>query len=162
MKKALTSIFFILSCTVLFAQKSDKPAGTYVLVSVDNIDKDGNKIHLYGDNPQGILMLDGGGHYSLQIMSQSRPRFSSADKSKGTDEENRAAVKGCNTHFGTYVIDEVNSTITFNIAHASFPNWESTLQKRKFTLVNGFLKYIVSSPTTGDSVTGEVVWKRLK
>ena len=140
----------------------EKLPGTYALISVDNIDKNGNRIHLYGDDPKGLLILDAHGNYSLQIMSSGRPKFAAADKAKGTDDENRAAVKGCNTHFGTYTIDEAKGTIIFNIAHASFPNWEGTQQARPFTLLNDVFTYTVPSPTTGGGVTGEVVWKRVE
>ncbi|MDB4920007.1 MAG: lipocalin-like protein [Mucilaginibacter sp.] len=164
MKNTLTLIFFFFSTCIALAQKNEnsKLPGTYILLSVDNIDKDGNRIHLYGDNPRGVLMFDTKGNYALQIMSTDRPKFAAADKSKGTDEENRAAVKGCNAHFGTYTIDNVNGTITFNILHASFPNWEGVKQKRPFTLINGVFKYTVPSPTTGGAVTGEVVWKKVE
>ena len=80
-------------------------AGTYTLVLVDNLLADGSRIHLYGENPHGILMLDSNGNYSLQIVSEGRPHFKAGDKSKGTDEENRLAIQRSNAHFGTYTID---------------------------------------------------------
>jgi hypothetical protein len=134
--------------------------GTYILVSVDNIKPDGSRVHLYGDNPQGLLMLDNSAHYSLQIMRESRPNFAAGDKNKGTDEENRAAVQGCNTHYGKYVADGEKHTITFFIEHASFPNWENTQQTRPFEFDGKTLKYTVPAPTTGGVVTGEVIWRR--
>ncbi|MCR8561432.1 lipocalin-like domain-containing protein [Mucilaginibacter sp. BJC16-A38] len=163
MKNTLITIFFVLTTLAVYAQKSTKNLpGTYTLVSVDNIDKNGSRIHLYGDNPQGLLILDLQGNYSLQIMNSGRPKFAAADKAKGTDDENRAAVKGCNTHFGTYTVDEGKGIIKFNIVHASFPNWEGTQQVRPFTLLNGVFTYTVPSPTTGGTATGEVVWKRVE
>ena len=146
-----------------FAQKKEtKLIGTYALVAVDNILADGSRIHLYGDAPQGLLIFDGQGNYALQIFSQGRQKFAANDKGKGTDEENRAAVKGSNAHFGTYTIDEANGTVTFNIQHASFPNWEGTQQKRPFTLIGSVFKYTVPAPTTGGAVTGEVVWRKVE
>lgn len=164
MKNIAILLFLCLSTVVASAQKhqSNNLAGTYILVSVDNIGKDGSRVHLYGDNPQGLLMLDNAGNYSLQIMSPNRQKFAAADKAKGTDDENRSAVKGCNAHFGTYAADAAKGTITFKIVHASFPNWESTQQTRPFTLIDGVFKYTVPSPTTGTGVTGEVVWKKVK
>ena len=137
-------------------------AGTYSLVLVDNVKADGSRVHLYGDTPQGILMLDKYGNYSLQIVSANRPKFASGDKSKGTGEENRLAVIGSNAHFGRYAIDSMKRTITFNIDHASFPNWEGTKQVRPFEFDGKVLKYTVPAPTTGTAVTGEVEWKRLE
>lgn len=134
--------------------------GTYELVAVDNIAADGSRIHLYGDSPKGALMFDAAGHYTLQIYSEGRPRFAAGDKSKGTDEENRASVRGCNAHYGTYKIE--GSNIIFNIEHASFPNWEGAQQKRPFTISGDIFKYAVLAPTTGGAVTGEVVWKKIR
>lgn len=138
----------------------DQIVGTWTLVLVDNLLPDGSRVHLYGPDPHGILMFDADGHYSLQIVSKGRPRFASSDKSKGTSEENRAAVQGSNSHFGTYSVDETDHTITFRIDYASFPNWEGTSQKRSFTLAGDALKYTVPSPTSGAGATGEVEWKR--
>jgi hypothetical protein len=163
MKTKLIAIFCTLSALFASAQKKEtKLTGTYELVTVDNILADGTRVHLYGDKPQGLLIFDAQGHYALQIYSQDRPKFATADKSKGTDEENRAAVKGSNAHFGTYTIDETEGTITFNIQHASFPNWEGVRQKRPFMLMENVFKYTVPAPTTGGAVTGEVVWKRVE
>jgi len=136
-------------------------AGTYTLLLVDNIKPDGSRIHLYGDAPKGILMFDAAGNYSLQILSATRPKFGSGDKSKGTDDENRRAIQGSNTHFGRYSVDAAKHTITFMIDHASFPNWEGTTQVRPFEFDGKVFKYTVPSPTTGGAVTGEVVWKKV-
>jgi len=135
-------------------------AGTWTLVLVDNVLPDGSRIHLYGAQPHGILMFDDRGRYSLQILSADRPRFASNDKSKGTAEEYQASMRGSNSHFGRYTVHN-DSTITFHIEHASFPNWEGTEQKRSFTLLSDELKYTVLTPTSGGAkATGEVIWKR--
>jgi hypothetical protein len=171
MKSTLILIFSIFCCLPVAAQKKNgmllnpatmSIAGIYSLIAVDNILADGTRVHLYGDNPQGLLVLDKSGRYALQIFSQGRTKFAANDKSKGTDEENREAVKGSNAHFGTYTVDNATGTIIFHIDHASFPNWEGTQQKRPFTLVGNVFKYTVPAPTTGAAVTGEVEWKRVE
>jgi hypothetical protein len=179
MKRLLTLVLFVSSIT-LYAQQKDKTskadakastskklpthklAGTWTLVLVDNILPDGSRVELYGPSPQGILIFDAQGNYSLQILRASRPKFAANDKSQGTPEEYKAAVQGSNTHFGKYTIDDGAGTITFYIEHASYPNWEGTEQKRLFTLTNDELKYTVPTPTTGAGATGEVVWKRIQ
>jgi hypothetical protein len=157
--------FCLLACFAGYAQektaKTSSVAGTYTLVLADNLLADGSRIHLYGDDPYGLLMLDSAGHYSLQILSRNRLRFAAGDKSKGTDEENRLTVQGSNAHFGTYAIDPKKHTITFSIIHAFFPNWEGTKQTRPFEFNGSIFKYKVPTPTTGAAVTGEVVWKRV-
>jgi len=150
-------------CSFAYAQKNmakPKIAGTYTLLVVDNIKPDGSRVHLYGDHPKGILMFDTAGNYSLQILSANRPKFQSGDKSKGTDEENRQAIRGSNTHFGRYSADDSKHTITFMIDHASFPNWEGTTQVRPFEFDGKVFKYTVPSPTTGGAATGEVIWEK--
>ncbi len=163
MKTNLLIVFCLLNSIVSIAQKKAAVlTGTYKLVTVDNILANGSRVHLYGDDPQGLLMFDPLGHYSLQIFSLGRPKFAANDKSKGTDDENRAAIKGCNAHYGTYKLDEATGTITFNIEHASFPNWEGVQQKRPFSLTGNLFKYVVPAPTTGGAVTGEVVWEKVE
>ena len=147
---------------IVAKQNPDVIAGTYSLILVDNLLANGSRVHLYGDHPHGILIMDGKGNYSLQIVSGGRPKFVSGDKSKGTDEENKLALQGSNAHFGTYTIDTTKHTITFNINHASFPNWEGTKQVRPFEFDGKVFKYKVPAPTTGGSVTGEVIWKRIE
>ena len=148
----------------LTAAGSPTPAtplvGTGRLAVVDNLLPDGSRVHLYGPNPSGLLMFDAEGNYSLQIVSAGRPKFAANDKGKGTTDEYRAAVQGSNAHFGKYVLNETEGTITFRIEHASYPNWEGTEQKRSFTLTEDRLKYTVPAPTTGGGAVGEVEWTR--
>src|SRR6185295_7979413 len=68
-------------------------AGTWTLVAVDNILADGRRIQPYGPHPDGLLMLDAGGRYSVQIFRPDRARFAANDKGKGTPEENQATVQ---------------------------------------------------------------------
>jgi hypothetical protein len=137
-------------------------AGTWALVSVDNIQADGSRVQLYGPEPQGLLMFDAGGRYSLQIFRRGRPRFASGDKSQGTPAEYAAAVQGGNAHFGRYTVDGARRTLIFHVEHASFPNWEGADQARPFAVNGDELTYTVPAPTTGRGATGEVVWRRIR
>jgi hypothetical protein len=167
MKLKLLLNFCLIAWGSVYAQNATQSpmnniTGTYSLLLVDNLLADGSRVHLYGDHPYGVLILDRRGNYSLQIVSGDRPRFASGDKSKGTDEENKHAVQGSNAHFGTYNIDPDKHTITFYISHASFPNWDGTKQVRPFVFDGRILKYTVPAPTTGGAVTGEVVWEQIE
>jgi Lipocalin-like domain len=163
---AVIALILSLSPAVLMGVEGRPPAeqivGTWTLLLVDNVLPDGSRVQLYGPSPQGILFFDGNGHYGLQILRSGRPKFAANDKSKGTSEENQAAVQGSNSHFGTYTVDESSHTIIFHIEHASFPNWEGTEQKRSFKLAGDELTYTVPTPTTGGTATGEVRWKRIR
>ena len=167
-KKNFLSVCFIVIAAASFSQpghhniSKEDIVGTWSLVLVDNLLPDGTRVHLYGDEPKGILIFDSKGNYALQIMSSDRVRFAGNDKAKGTPEENVSAVKGTNTHFGRYTLNAEDQSITFHIDHAFFRNWEGTEQKRSFTLVNDVLKYNVPVPTTGGAaVKGEVEWRKM-
>ena len=137
--------------------------GTWTLVLVDNVLPDGGRVHLYGPNPHGIMTFDAGGHYSLQIMSDARPKFAANDKSKGTPEEYKAAAQGSNCHFGRYTVDELDHSVTLHVENATFSNWEGTELKWPFTVAGDESKFIVPHPTTGGpGVTGEIAWKRVR
>ena len=60
---------------------------------------------------------------------------------------------------GTYSVNSIEKTLTFNVQSATFPNWNGTEQKR--LLVSGDkdeLKYI--TPTASSGGVGTVTWKR--
>jgi hypothetical protein len=102
-----------------------------------------------------------GGRYSLQLCESDRPKFAANDRNKGTPEENQAAVKGCNPHWGRYSVSFTDKTISFHIEHALFKNWEGTEQKRSFTLIGDELTYTIPNPSER-GVNPVVVWKRVK
>jgi hypothetical protein len=179
MKKIFVLLFVLICVQAVYTQKSiggaksvkkntlekrisEQLIGTWALVLVDNILPDGTRTKPYGENPQGILIFDKHGNYAIQILRHTRPKFASGDKTKGTDEENKALVLGSNSHFGKYVINAQDQTITFKVEHAFFPNWEGAEQIRPFTLTADEFKYTVPNTTNGTGVSGEVVWKRLR
>jgi hypothetical protein len=135
--------------------------GAWKVVRVDNIQPDGSHVPLYGPNPQGLLIFDRSAHYALQLLRAERTGFAANDKSTGTPEEYRAASLDSNAHYGTYEVAPDGRTISFRIEHASFANWDGTVQTRPFTLTGDLLTYTVPSPTIDRGTTGEVVWQRL-
>jgi hypothetical protein len=163
---SLSLLVLVLSTTTVAAGErtaQERLVGTWTLVLVDNVLPDGSRVQLYGPQPQGLLILDAQGRYSLQILRAGRARFASNDKNQGTAEENQAMVRGSNSHFGRYSVNEMERTLTFHIDHASFPNWEGTEQKRAFILDGDELTYTVPTPTTGGAAAvGEVKWRRAR
>jgi hypothetical protein len=161
---SLLSLAFVLFAGNAIANSAQQQlVGTWTIVVVDNVRPDGSRIQLYGPNPQGIAMFDADGHYSLQIMSEHRPRFSANDKSKGTPEEYKAAIQGSNCHYGTYTVNELDHTVTLHVEHATFSNWEGTDLKWPVTLSGDESKFTIPHPTTGGAdVVGEVALKRAR
>jgi len=134
--------------------------GTWSLVAVENTNGDGSKTLPYGENPVGLLVFSANGDYAIQILKAVRPKVAANDKNKATAAENAALVQGNNSHFGVYSIDDVKHTITFNVQHAFYPNWEGHIQVRNYTLENNVLSYIVTNTTNGGATTAKVVWKK--
>ncbi len=143
------------------AADSDRITGTWSVIAVDNVSRNGERSGLYGPHPHGVVMFDTDGHYSLQIMSDGRPRFSANDKSKGTPEEYKAAVQGSNCHFGRYVVNEANHSVTLHVEHATFSNWEGADLTWPISFKGKDLTFTIPHPTTGGpDVVGEVVVRR--
>jgi len=146
-------------------QKSikDQVVGTWTLLLADNIKDDGTHVPGYGPNPEGSLILTADGHYSLQIVRYGRPAFASKNRMAGTADENKAAVQGMISHFGTYTVDEAGKSLTFRIAASSFPNWDATVQKRPVTAItDDVLTWNTPAPSAGGYVRSEVAWKKAK
>jgi hypothetical protein len=136
-------------------------AGVWTLVAVENIKADGTRLQPYGPAPDGLLVFAGDGRYSVHIYRHGRPRFAGDDKNQGSAEENQTTVRGTNSHFGRYLVDQAEQTLTFRIEHASFPNWEGSEQRRTFTVVGDLLRYTVRTPTSGGAgEVAEVTWRR--
>src|ERR1700684_1004137 len=68
--------------------------GTWIMASAYEILADGTRTTNYGEHPNGLMMVDKDGRYSLQIFRPTRPKFTSGDKTRGTPEEYREAVLG--------------------------------------------------------------------
>jgi hypothetical protein len=137
----------------------DQLAGAWRYVSVDTVRPDGSRTPMYGENPQGIIIFDGHGHYALVNARSDLPKFSTNDRTKGTAQEYEAIVHGSIAHFGTYTVNGDN-TITFRIQTSTFPNWDGVEQRRPFTFAGDDLKWTTPAASGGGS--GEIVLKRLR
>src|SRR5215472_2425862 len=146
-------------------QKSikDQIVGAWTLLLADNIKDDGTHMPGYGPNPEGVIIFTPDGHYSLQIIRNGRPAFASKDRMAGTVDENKAAVQGMISHFGTYAVDEAGKSVTFRIQASSFPNWDGTVQKRPITAITDeVLTGNTPAPSAAGFVRAEVAWKKAK
>ena len=104
----------LLSNSALAQQKplKEQLAGTWTIISNDNVAPDGTKRQLFGANPKGILVLAANGQYAQIIVLPNRPNFKVNNRLEGTPEENKAAVHGTTATFGTWSIDEASKTLT--------------------------------------------------
>ena len=127
----------------------DQIVGTWSLVSAI-IEKDGKKTDGLGPNPMGYMMFDSSGHFVYDFMRSDTPKFASNNRETGTPDENKAAVQGNISSFGTYTINP-DGSVTFHIIGSSFPNWKGTDQKRLIEIGGEQLKYTNPSASVGGS-----------
>jgi len=110
--------------------------GSWSLLISDVVNKDGTQTPQFGPNPMGLLMFDGSGHFSMQIMRASLPKFAAKNRLQGTADENKAAIAGTITQFGGYTLDEPSKTLTFRVEGSSYPNDAGLVLKRTVTALN--------------------------
>jgi len=136
-------------------------SGTWTLKAAQVILPDGRRVTdpAYGDSAKGILMIDTDGQYSLQIFRPDRPKFSSGDKKRGTPDEYSSALLGMSTHIGHVQVDSAHALLYFNIDYSAYPNWNHTVQTRKFRLSGNELYYEVP-PTAGAGTIAVSIWER--
>ena len=115
----------------------------------------------FGDNARGQLILASDGYYSLALARATLPEIAAGTREKGTAEENKAIVGGSIFHYGKYMVDWKEKTITFNVQASSYSNWNGTALKRTFKISGDQLSYTNAAPSSGGAAQ-EVVWKRVK
>jgi Lipocalin-like domain len=93
------------------AQTTNGLVGTWTLVSI-TLERDGKKTDFYGPNPQGQLMHDANGRFSVIVTRSDLPKLASNNREAGTTEENKAIVQESLAYFGTYAVSEPDKTIT--------------------------------------------------
>jgi hypothetical protein len=167
MVAAFACLVVVLRAGEATTQQSPTPAqqqfvGTWSLVSIHYVEKDGRTIEPFGLGAKGLLYFDAGGRFATQVMAADRPRFASNNRMIGTAEENQAVSRGVVAYFGTYTVDEANRIVTLHIAQSSFPNWNGTDQKRTFTFAGDELRYTAASSTANPAESAELVWKRAR
>ena len=159
---AITALGFALPSSRAVAQQKslkDQLVGTWTVVSSTTKLPDGSLA--WGANPKGLYIFTDNGRYSSHLLRSDRPKFASNNRATGTPEENKAAVLGNSSNFGTYSLNEANKTLTIRFEGSSFPNSEGTEQTRPFTISGDDLTMTNPAPSVGGSAS-QLVLKRAK
>jgi len=136
--------------------------GSWILVELYNEDA-GKKTEPFGPHPRGSMLLTPDGRFSMIMMRTTLPKFASNVRTKGTVEENQAAVQGSVAAFGTYTVTgDKEQTLNLHIEGSTFPNWDGQDQKRPMIVSGDDLKVINPNPSIGGSGKNTQVWKRAK
>jgi hypothetical protein len=130
--------------------------GSWELVSAGNPNPD---IKPFGPG-DGYAVFQRDGHFSLELVLGSLPKFASNNRATGTADENKAVVQGSIAYFGTYSLDP-DGTLMLHIERCTFPNWNGTDLKRPIIAITaGELKYMNPAASVGGQT--ELDWKRMK
>jgi hypothetical protein len=153
------------ACTpVLAAARRQEPlpslGGTWVMVAAYEIQSDGRRTMTYGGHPDGLMIVDRAGRYSIQIFRPDRAPFKGGTKTGAEPQELREAVIGSSTHFGTVSIDRRAHQLVFHVAAASFPNWNGATQLREYGYSRGVLTYRVPAAASGNGTVAYSVWRK--
>ena len=108
--------------------------GTWRVVEMIDTDRAGQARHPYGEHPLGYIVYDATGHLHVQVMrTPATPPFAAGDQN-GSEQELRAAYDGYVAYFGTYRVDEANSTVTHQVQGSLMPSYTGTDQPRPIKL----------------------------
>ncbi|MGB2602450.1 MAG: lipocalin-like domain-containing protein [Candidatus Sulfotelmatobacter sp.] len=161
-------MFHQLSCllwpvTIALAQRSARGAraliGTWRLVELADLDKDGKWKFRFGEHPCGYFVYDRTGHVHIQIMKvPPLAPFSEANTIEGklpSAEHALAAYSAYVAYFGTYTVDEKKHVVTHHVEGSLAPEFTDTDQPRPFKLEGDRLEI-------GDGKTWRRVLERVR
>jgi hypothetical protein len=138
---------------------NEQLVGTWSFVSSSAKRPDGTL--LWGENPRGLFIMTGTGHFSWQVFRSDRPHLASNNRLNATADELKALNQGALAYFGTYSVDEAEKTITFRTDASTYPNSEGEIIKRVITKLSpDEMVYTNPANTLGAQV--EARWKRLR
>jgi hypothetical protein len=162
--KALLSIPIAaaLTCGTLSAGATEslkqQLVGTWSVISfVNENERTGTRVEIFGSTPGGYFMFDAAGHFSINLMRVGRPKFGNRDFPTAT--ESKAALEGIIVMFGDYKVNESEHSISLHIIGGSFPTWDNTNQKRFIAITDDELTYKNPTPASGGG-TAVVTLKR--
>ena len=141
---------------------AEKFTGTWRLLACEGQWSDGRISKPYGDEPGGLLMYDGQGRFSGQIMARERPGFATGNLLKGSDDEVRTAFEGYVAYYGSYAVDETEGLMIHQVEGSFFPNWIGERQVRKFEFTGDGRLQLSTLPIKGAraDLTVVLLWER--
>ncbi|MDP9238159.1 MAG: lipocalin-like domain-containing protein [Chloroflexota bacterium] len=135
--------------------------GTWALVATEWKRADGKHANPFGANALGIVIYDGAGNMSAQVMHEGRTQ-PPATQPSGIDTAMASATPGYIAYFGTYAVDEAAWTIAHHVAGSAYPAWVGLDITRRFKIEGNRLT-MSASVVTSDGVAAEAatIWERV-
>ena len=109
-----------------------------------------------------MLVYDGRGSFTGQIMTQRRPAFATGNLLKGSDGEVRAAFEGYVAYYGSYLVNETEGLMVHQVEGSFFPNWVGEQQVREFEFTDDGRLQLRTLPIKGSraDLTVVLLWER--
>jgi len=163
MKMIPAFCYSLLMATGAFVERSRRAVsalvGTWRLVELADLDKDGKWQHRYSEHPLGYFVYDATGHVHIQIMKAPALKpFPEANIVVGklpSPEHALAAYAAYVAYFGTYTADAKEHIVTHHVEGSLAPEFTGTDQPRPFKLEGDRLEI-------GDGKTWRRVLERVR
>ena len=136
----------------------DQLVGTWMVVSWDQVSKDGSKFQRFGANPKGVIVFTAEGRFVYLFSRNDIPKVASNNRSTATPEESKAIVHGSIGTSGTFSL--AGKELSLKVENSTFTNWVDTDQKRTVTIAGDELKWHNPAGSGGGVV--ELAFKRIK
>ena len=137
---------------------TDRFVGTWKLASIERRNAVGNVIEptpAASPERSGYLIYGASGYMAVSIMPVGRKKYAGAQP---TDDEAKAAITGYAAYFGTFTINEADSTVTHHLQGSLNPGMTSE-QKRFFELAGNRLTLRPPAAANGDQ--SRLTWQRV-
>jgi hypothetical protein len=170
---ARLSLFFAIFVTALASGQArpvlspkEQLVGAWRLVSIETIRPNGEVIYpFYGKHPEGLIMYDGGGWMSVQIVSDppaNVPSESSREAVQAAPTADKTkAFDNYYAYFGTWTVDETNKTVTHHIQQSLIPGERNEDGIRHYVLDGDRLTLTAKTHELGEDRARKLVWQRL-
>jgi hypothetical protein len=148
------------------AASRDQLVGAWRLVSIETVRPNGEVIFpFYGKHPEGLIMYDGSGWISVQIVSDPAPKAPAASSRESVlaaaPAEKARAFDGYYAYYGTWTFDAANSTVTHHIQQSLTPGERGEDAVRHFVLDGDRLILTAKTHEMGEDHERKLVWQRV-
>jgi Lipocalin-like domain len=136
----------------------DRFLGTWRLISVEQRSANGEPVAPSASAPTartGYLIYDPAGYMAVSIMPVGRKKYAAAQP---TDDEAKSALTGYTAYYGTFSINEADSSVTHHLQGSVNPGMAPE-QKRFFELAGNRLT--LKPPPSPNGTQSRLTWERM-
>jgi hypothetical protein len=134
--------------------------GTWQLASLYDEDADGEEAVTFGLAPKGRLVLDGSGHFSVQIFDDLGWGGTRCDR-RGVGAARDTAASGTIAYYGSYEVDR--DTLRFRVEAGLRARSDGRVRVADYGLADGRLDLVSSVlPSLTGSAYSHLVWERIE